>query len=130
MYMSYSKVYIMLICTFAHLISCSDPASIGNITAERIQDNRAAAKLTWANPGGHFDKITIVWSESSSTDITAKEETTNIGGLTPGKTYTFTAHVYSGNKVSLTNTTSNSLTLGNIMISSHHQLQNNAFQDT
>ena len=118
--MSYSKVNSMTFCIYAHLIFCLDPASIGNITAERIHGNKTAAKLTWANPGGHFDKITIVWSESSSTDITAKEETTNIGGLTPGETYTFTARVYSGNTMSLTNTTSNRLTLGNIIITVHH----------
>ena len=122
--MSHSNVSMMLICTCAQMISCLDPSPTGKIKAERIQGANEAAKLTWVNPEGQFDKVTIVWSESPGIDFTSQEETTNIGGLTPGETYTFTAHVYSGNKVSLTNTTSNSLTLGNIIITLHHQFQN------
>jgi hypothetical protein len=55
----------MLICTCAHFISCSDPASTGIIKAEKIPGNNTAGSLSWVNPEGHFDKITIAWSESS-----------------------------------------------------------------
>ena len=91
-----------------------EPNPVPILNATRVEGNNTFARLTWTNPADVFDRITITWGISQSKDFVSNENTTDIGGLTPGESYTFTAHVFSNGAASLTNTSSDSLTLGTV----------------
>ena len=77
-----------------------------------MEGNNTVARLAWTNPSDVFDNVTITWGVSQSKDFGSNETTTDIDRLTPGESYIFTAHVFSNGAASLTNTSSDSLTLG------------------